>query len=319
MRVAIIGAGVAGLTAARALGGAGASVRVFDKGRGVGGRLATRDREQGAFDHGAQRFSARSEPFRQEVERWRASGWITETEQMSDEPAFLPVPSANSLARSLALGLEVRSSTRVTSLRRQQKSWHLSFEGAPEEGGFDVVLCTAPAPQSAALLEPHRVFAAELEAIRYDPTWALMLGCERDAIAWPNATFSEGLPQGPIALMVREAHKPGRSADEPLIRLTIHASSAFSIEHLEASPEVVTPLLIDAVRRAWPALAEMRVRFASAQRWRFARVAAPLGVPCLFDATKGLGVAGDGLLGPRIESAWLSGEAIARAVLSPGR
>jgi len=191
MRVAIIGAGIAGLTAARALSAAGTSVRVFDKGRGVGGRLATRGREQGAFDHGAQRFSARSDAFRQEVQQWHSAGWITETERRSDEPWFLPVPSANSLAQSLAAGLGVQSSMRATALLRERGAWHLRFEGAPSEGPFDVVLCTAPAPQSGALFGPHDVFRAELGTIRYDPTWALMLGCDSAEIAGASQVHLE--------------------------------------------------------------------------------------------------------------------------------
>jgi hypothetical protein len=60
VRVAIVGAGIAGLTAGRALAAAGAAVELFDKRRGRGGHVSTRRRENGAFDHGARRFSARS-------------------------------------------------------------------------------------------------------------------------------------------------------------------------------------------------------------------------------------------------------------------
>ena len=60
--VAVIGAGMAGLAAARTLAAAGHAVQVFDKGRGIGGRLSTRRTDYGAFDHGAQYATVRDPP-----------------------------------------------------------------------------------------------------------------------------------------------------------------------------------------------------------------------------------------------------------------
>ena len=51
--MAVVGAGVTGLTAARHLAPS-FDVVVVDKGRGVGGRLATRRIGDATFDHGAQ-------------------------------------------------------------------------------------------------------------------------------------------------------------------------------------------------------------------------------------------------------------------------
>lgn len=319
MRVAVIGAGMAGLAAAGSLSREGADVHVWDKGRGVGGRLSTRRREQGAFDHGAQRFNARDESFRAQVASWQARGWVAETERASAEPWWLPVPSANSLPKSLAAGLTITSGVRVMGLRRQHKRWQLALEGAQDERLYDVVLCTAPAPQAAALFAPHAMFQRELAQVRYEPTWAVMLGCDRAQLAWPEPIFSEGGADASISLLVREGRKPGRAVDESLVRLTLHASTAFSETHLERSEADVTELLVAALRAEFAFAREARVRFSTAQRWRFARVATALGQPCLYDAERGLGVASDGLLGPRIEAAWLSGQALARAVLSGAR
>lgn len=57
--VVIVGAGICGLMAAGQLVERGASVLLLDKGRTVGGRLATRRIEAGCADHGAQFFTAR--------------------------------------------------------------------------------------------------------------------------------------------------------------------------------------------------------------------------------------------------------------------
>ena len=64
MGIAIIGAGITGLTAADQLVKSGRDVQVFDKGRGSGGRIATRRTENGIFDHGAPERQAESQEFR---------------------------------------------------------------------------------------------------------------------------------------------------------------------------------------------------------------------------------------------------------------
>ncbi len=72
--VLVIGAGMAGLTAAAELQRAGRRVLVLDKGRGVGGRLASRRIEGAAFDHGAQFITARTARFAALVEDGRCRG-----------------------------------------------------------------------------------------------------------------------------------------------------------------------------------------------------------------------------------------------------
>jgi predicted NAD/FAD-dependent oxidoreductase len=309
----MVGAGLSGLVAARALVDAGARVSLFDKGRAVGGRLATQGREQGGFDHGAQRFSSRSDAFRAEVEGWRREGLVTAV--ASERPRWLPVPSTNALAQGLARGLAVRCSARVTALSRRDRRWWLAIEGSQDEGPFDVVLLTAPAPQSAALLAPHDAFVRELASIDYDPCWALALACDAAGPRWPDAIFTDPAGDGPIELLVREGLKPGRTPDGALVRLVAHASVAFSRAHLETSTDDAAARMIEGLR-ALPGLEVLRPRWCRAHRWRFARVACALGEPCLFDRGRGLGVAGDGMLGPRIEAAWESGRAIAERVLA---
>ena len=73
--VAVIGAGITGLTVATDLAAAGHEVSLFDKSRGPGGRCATRRSTVGAFDHGAPGFSATTAAFRAQVAAWRTAAW----------------------------------------------------------------------------------------------------------------------------------------------------------------------------------------------------------------------------------------------------
>ncbi len=317
VKVAIVGAGMAGLAAARALSERGVRVVLFDKGRGVGGRCASRGRDLGGFDHGAQRFSARGARFAELVRGWAEAGRIVAANApRCEETWWLPTPSVNALPTWLAEGLEIRTSTRVQSLARRDRAWWLALEGAEDAGPFDVVVLTAPAPQSHALLAPHGVFLEALESITYDPCWALTLACDAgSASALEDVVFTEDDADPIITLLAREGRKPGRTPEGPLVRLVVHASVAFSRRHLESDADEVAQRLVLALRGR-EGLAAVHVRFVHAHRWRFARVSRALGVPCLFDRSRGLGLAGDGLLGPRIEAAWTSGEAIADAIVA---
>ena len=60
--IAVIGAGLSGLVFARTLN-ADTKVVIFEKSRGFGGRMATRRAELLEFDHGAQFFTAKGDPF----------------------------------------------------------------------------------------------------------------------------------------------------------------------------------------------------------------------------------------------------------------
>ena len=72
--IAIIGAGIAGLSAAQALQAAGQTVHLFDKGHGSGGRMASKRSDAGALDLGAQYFTARDAAFAAQVQRWAQAG-----------------------------------------------------------------------------------------------------------------------------------------------------------------------------------------------------------------------------------------------------
>jgi predicted NAD/FAD-dependent oxidoreductase len=314
MKIAIVGAGMTGLAAARSLSARGARVVLFDKGRGVGGRCASRGRDLGGFDHGAQRLFARSERFQGIVEGWAADGRVLPTHEPGEHArGWLPTPAMNALPSSLATGLEVRASLRVQSLVRRDRSWWLGLEGREPAGPFDTVLVTAPAPQSRTLLAPHGVFVTALGAVAYDPCWALTLACDAGSVgALPDAIFLS-VDDPALALVAREGRKPGRAPDGALVRLVVHGSADFSRRSLEAGDDEVSASLLAALRRC-PGLDGLRVRFSHAHRWRFAHVSRALGEPFLFDRTRGLGVAGDGLLGPSIEAAWTSGEAAAEEI-----
>ena len=184
----IVGAGIAGLVAARTLQNRGLRVLVLDKGRGVGGRLATRNFEGGRFDYGAQFFTVRNPAFRGLVEEWMAAGVVAPW----SEGFFLPdgrfkdtgevhyrgVGGMRTIATHLALNLDVRSQVEVKAISVEKTVWNVTDTNGNVFAGKALIL-TPPVPQSLALLEVGNVpleksVRAELSRFAYNPCIAVM-------------------------------------------------------------------------------------------------------------------------------------------------
>jgi predicted NAD/FAD-dependent oxidoreductase len=128
-RIAVIGAGIAGLSCAAALAQAGAAVTLYEKSRGPGGRMSTRRGEGWQCDHGAQYVTARDPAFRAEVSRWVHAGaaalWTPRLQVLGGAVArhpdpsvqrFVGTPSMAAPARLLANGLHVVAQTTIAGL-----------------------------------------------------------------------------------------------------------------------------------------------------------------------------------------------------------
>lgn len=311
--IAIIGAGMAGLAAARALKAAGLEPTLFDKSRGLGGRMATRrvdDPALGAltFDHGAQYFTAKGPAFRAVVDDWcaagRATAWFN--------GGYVGTPGMTAPARALAEGLTVVGGCPVTGLRRAADGWTVATaSGAvdtPGNGGFAAVVLAVPAPQAVPLAASAGVAMPALAAVRYGPCWALMLAFDAPlGLDWNHLRREDG----PIGWVARNASKPGRAGGAET--LVVHAGPDWSRQHLELTPEAAEAALDPLWRAATGITAAPR--FVSVHRWRYALVEETAGEACLWDADTKLGACGDWCLGPRVEAAFDSGAAMAARVI----
>jgi len=164
LRVGVIGAGISGLTVARSLSKI-AVVTIFEKSKGVGGRMATRRLDDVSFDHGAQYFTVRDEDFRGEVDeaclRGLVKPWTGNVVALTagapvrrvvlSSTRYVAVPSMNALPKAMSEGLDVRLNCEVARIGGEPGRWHIRI-GETVDGPFDWIVTTAPAPQSDALL-----------------------------------------------------------------------------------------------------------------------------------------------------------------------
>lgn len=304
--IAIIGSGMTGLSCSRVLARAGRRVVLFDKGRGLGGRMATRRTDGHQFDHGAQVLDAEGTGFSALLRELVAAGAVASWSALGAGGGFVGAPGMSSLAKAMAEGLDVRQGVQVSAIRSVEDGWEIHADADTHRAAHVVV--TVPAPQVAGLIGADHALMPSLSDVRYAPCLTLMA-----AIDAPAPFVSRNDPDDPLAWIACDTTKPGRPAGGALAWVA-QAGGAFSAAHIEEDPTEISrrmlPLLLDRLGAS-----QVRVLHASAHRWRYASVVAPLGRPFLRDRTGTLHLGGDWCLGPRVEDAWTSGIAIARDIL----
>lgn len=306
VRVAIIGAGITGITCARDLVAAGLSVTLFDKGRGIGGRLSTRRTDSGLqFDHGAQYLPARDPDFAALLDGLTRDG---DAARWSDTGAVVGMPGMAQIPRALAQGLDARSGSQITGLTRREGQWYLQGEGVDHHA--DLVVLAIPAPQARDLLGADHAFGPELAQVRYLANVTVMAGLDPAA----PRPFVTRKGQGALAWIAQDGAKPGRQG-QPLTTWVVQAAPVWSMDHIDLPfadlAQIVAPQLLD-VLGADPA----HLHHAAAHRWLYSQTERPLGQPYLADDAAGLIVGGDWALGPLAEHGWASGRAMAAHLLA---
>ena len=310
MKIAIIGAGMAGLACAEALSAAGHRVQVLDKGRGPGGRMSTRRTATEAgdvsFDHGAQFFTVRDPAFAARAQAWVADGVAAPWPAAGPE-ALVGVPGMNAPIRAMAQALDVTWQARVDEIVREGAGWRLSGEGF-EALRADLAVVATPSEQAAVLLATVAPdMAAKAAAVISEPCWTVMA-----AFAEPLDLAADVLREaGPLSWVARNSAKPGRDGPEAFV---LQASPDWSRTHLEDAADTVANALLAHLQAAnggaLPPLLSLQ-----AHRWRYARTPATGGPP-LWSQADQIGACGDWLGGARIEAAWRSGHNLAAAILA---
>ncbi|WP_374672533.1 NAD(P)/FAD-dependent oxidoreductase [Acidovorax temperans] len=330
--IAIIGAGLAGLSCAQALVQSGHQVHVFDKSRGPSGRMSTRRAEDPAgpwqCDHGAQYFTARSVAFRAEVARWQQAGvaalwdarlasfdgstWSTPETPLE---RFVGTPRMTSPAAWLVQGLQqageraqTQWQTTVQRLERQADGWTItSAEHGLHAQRYSAVLLAVPAPQAVPLVQPVAAAGTAVAASAcMRGSWAVMVRCPAPVpLPWDGAFINDG----PLRWVARDSSKPGRTVPPGTETWLLHASPEWSEARIEDSADTVTATLLAAFAALGGPAAHLVQ--ATAHRWRYADTEPALTQGYWWDATMRVGMCGDWLNGGKVEGAWLSGQSLA--------
>jgi renalase len=318
--IAVIGAGVSGLACARELSRSDASVTVFERSRGLGGRLGTHRRGEFAFDHGAQFVTARSRSFLQYVgiaERAGAAApWkprILEDDRSWSEPIeewHVGTPGMSAFIRPLARNVDLRSGVAVHELLQSQRGWELQTDAGRLDHVFDAIALAMPAPQALKLIGSHGRAFRHLGEVRMAPCWTAMMAFDVPVDAGAEA---RRWTSGALSWASCDSSKPRRPSGAQ--SWVVHATPAWTRAHLEADAVDAARVLLGEFARALGKALPEPV-YLHAHRWRHALVERPLGLPCLVDEEMAAGACGDWCIAPRVEAAYESGRSLAHSLLS---
>ena len=320
--IAIIGAGLSALAVADSLKHR-ADITVFEKSRGVGGRMSTRHAEPYFFDHGAQFFRARTDAFRAfiapmleagVIERWNArfieieNRQITHRWQWGEQSAhYVCVPGMNAMAKYLSRGLPVQLATRVQSITKQHGKWSLQDDQDNELGDYDWVISTVPAAQACDLLPPSLPVYAKAKTAAMEGCFSLMLGFEK---ALPLEFDAALVRDEDISWISVNSSKPGRN--DPFC-LLVHSTNHWADQHIEDDPGQVSDYLcqqISAIIGRDVSTADYK----TLHRWRYANIAKQSGDTHFIDTAENIGVCGDWFIQGRVEAAFTSGYELAKKI-----
>ena len=324
MDALIVGAGMSGLMAARTLRERGYTVQLIERGRSVGGRMATRRvGSAGLADHGAQFFTVRSDTLQGYVERWQAqdlvyiwgTGWSDGSVKRTagdGHPRYACRGGMNALAKHLSRDLDLRVNRLATRIESDDSGWML------EDSAGDVyqargLIMTPPAPEALALLARNGVYLQEsdqraLQRIRFGPCL-----CGIHEIEGEADLPEPGAMQNFQADIYWVADNRAKGISSTAI-VTSHANAKFSRQNWDAPEADIISELESAVR---PHLKKgARIVRTQLKKWRYSVPLTTHADDCLLaHMLPPLVFAGDAFGGRgRVEGAFLSGIAAGNAL-----
>ena len=320
----VVGAGISGLLAAKALKEKGWTVTVLEKSRGVGGRMATRRVGRNKIDHGAQFFTVRGERFAGLVEDWLSAGVATQwTRGFADPegrpnedgyPRYRGTEGMTSIPKYISRGLDVRTGEKAVRVDDTDDDREVVCESGLRAGGNALVLAV-PVPQALDLASSGNYGLPDgarhqLEAVSYDPCLALLVLLDGSTgVPEPGGMQIKGEPLDWIG----DNWRKGISG-APAV--TVHAGPEWSRSHFEGDETEITEAMISlAGKRLGTDLAPSVVE-TSLARWRYSWVTNPHPDPCLIASDDPpLLFCGDAFGQPKVEGAALSGLAAADHLL----
>jgi hypothetical protein len=314
--IAIIGAGLAGLSCATQLQAMGFKVRLFEKSRGPSGRMSTRNGDNWSADHGAQYFTARDPLFIEALNTWIkdsvAGAWhprlkVFENgqwrESASTENRYVGIPAMSSPGKYLAKNLIVQYGQTIHQIAFNDGKWKLhSLEDGSIDEQFDWIILAIPAPQAFTLTNFIDQSIAKKNVLEMLGCWTVMATFTNKQDLAFDAAFINGETIGWIS---RNHSKPGR---EGLETWTIHANPQWSQQWIELDKEEAGKRILECAQGLGLDCQNAQI---SVHRWRYA--SGSMGVDPGFKVYEDihLGLCGDWLHGGRVEGAWLSGYQLA--------
>jgi renalase len=335
--IAIIGAGIAGLSCAQQLIASGNQITIFEKSKGLAGRCATRKMQEMQFDHGAQFFTAKSSVFQQFVQTGIDQRFIAlwQPKLLNGQGSYqwyVGVPGMSSLGKIFAIDACVKKNSEVKKISMIGNQWQIAYlhQDHLEYAVFDQVILAIPAQQAHHLIQDALINEPELfprlellketlSNIYMYPCWTLMLQTNSSFYQqWPYDVYQcpeNKMVNEAIAWLARDSSKPGRVQSTKYDQWVIQATPNWSTTFLEEEGKSIESRLLSAVEELFSIQIQHAIEHSQTHRWRYARVEnSQTQENYFYDSDLSLGLCGDYWTKSRVEAAFLSGYDLAARI-----
>lgn len=318
LSIAIVGAGLSGLTIANVIGDH-AEVTVFEKARGVGGRMSTRYADEFYFDIGAQFFTARNKYFKQFLAPHFFSGLVQEwqgkvvtfekgkkmTDRIWFEPHYVATPGMNNLCKKLAENIKINLNCDIAPLGEKSKQgWELFDKNGTGLGYYNWVISTAPPVQTIHLFDKFLPQDSILNQSKFLACYSLMFGFHKK---WVHSWMAANILNSPLEWISVNSTKPGRNHN--LTTLVVHSSNRWAEAHVDDDLEKTEYFLRDELQQ----ILKFDIsdpEYFSLHRWRYALLDKPnddtIKNQFYYDKVLQLASVGDWCSRSRVEDTWLN-------------
>ena len=320
--IAIIGAGLAGLTCATALKGLVPNLKVFEKSIFPGGRVTRFRAGEYEFNHGAQYFTVNNPLFWNIVSAWQTEGivrpwdgWIVELDKGQVSRAdmatqkFVGYPRMQMVAENLAKNCDLTVSANISELEKQKDGgWRIFNERGDYLGAFDIIIIATTAHQVSDLCSQVSNISELADQVAMTVCWCGMFAFEPGLELPFDAAYVLNSPLSWISRYQKAAQR------DDLDCWVLHASPEWSQQYAASFRGRVMHALLQAFWEATD-LPEAKPVSSSVHCWKHATPINPIDQDSLFDETEAIGACGDWCTAPRIEGAVLSGFSMADRVM----
>ena len=192
--VAVIGAGITGITLANLLQKK-VNLTVFEKSRGVGGRMATRRAEPYQFNHGAQYFKIENKEFKNFLQPLIQNKIIKHLEanhieilnkevikrtKTYNKIYYTPVSKMNSVVKYLINNnFFIKLLCKIDKTIKENDKWFIIDSDKASYGPYDWLFITIPPNQALEILYNNFKFLDIIKKIKMRSCYSLMLGFEK--------------------------------------------------------------------------------------------------------------------------------------------
>jgi len=323
-KIAIIGAGLSGVLLGQSLSPM-ADVTIFEKSRGVGGRMCTRYADPFYFDHGTQFFTARTKKFNQFIKPYIDGGIISEwagkvitfnenksiSNRIWFEPHYVANPNMNYLCKKISEQLNIVVNTEIAPLpQRKSNGWSLTDKTGADIGLFDMVISTAPPEQTARLFGEYLPKDCPIRTVEFQGQYTLMLGFKKP---WENKWIAARINNSPLEWISINSTKPKRNRD--ITSILIHSTADWADAHMDDNVDESGTFLLNEFSKLTGIDCTTSDFFAT-HRWKYAHKKGDKIFEPFYDTPNKLIAIGDWSSASRIEDIWISATKLSKLLIT---